>query len=325
MPLQLSIPPRPTPSRARQDAAGEAQRPPSMGSSNVSLVAQVAHALAVLGFMDPDYGFDDDEPEDDGVSPTVICKLSEQLYAFPADIVETMVQIADVNRVPQLPSYVRGVINLRGTVLQVIDLRARLGLPSLTDEVTTFSTMMDERMDDHERWLAELRQAVEERRPFAGQTDPTKCAFGRWYDGYHTSNTILASLLSRFDHPHRDLHAVAITVNDLIAKEQYEEAAAAVTEAEGRELKALIELFRLTKNTFRESHREIAIVLSDGERSSAVVVDEVVSVEHLEVLTDNNSNPGQRVSSGFVHAISKRTGDDDELVLHLLTAAAFAA
>jgi len=36
---------------------------------------------------------------------------------------------APATHLPQSPSYVRGVINLRGTVLPIIDLGARLGLP----------------------------------------------------------------------------------------------------------------------------------------------------------------------------------------------------
>ena len=44
--------------------------------------------------------------------------------------------MGEITRVPQTPHYVKGLINLRTTVIPVIDLRARFGLPEeeLTDE-----------------------------------------------------------------------------------------------------------------------------------------------------------------------------------------------
>ena len=36
----------------------------------------------------------------------------------------------DITPVPQTPAYVKGVINLRGQVIPVIDLRSKLGMPS---------------------------------------------------------------------------------------------------------------------------------------------------------------------------------------------------
>lgn len=37
--------------------------------------------------------------------------------------------MGEITRVPQAPAYVKGVINLRNTVIPVIDLRVRFGLP----------------------------------------------------------------------------------------------------------------------------------------------------------------------------------------------------
>src|ERR1700728_1557186 len=65
---------------------------------------------------------DDDEQ-------VVIFRLDKEEFGAPIASVQEIVRIPEeLIRVPQAPSFVEGVINLRGTVLPVIDLRLRLGL-----------------------------------------------------------------------------------------------------------------------------------------------------------------------------------------------------
>jgi purine-binding chemotaxis protein CheW len=51
-----------------------------------------------------------------------------QEFASPIMAIREIRGWADTTPLPNVPNYVRGVINLRGTVLPVIDLKARLGL-----------------------------------------------------------------------------------------------------------------------------------------------------------------------------------------------------
>jgi len=44
--------------------------------------------------------------------------------------VREIIKVMDITQVPQVPAHVRGVINLRGKVIPVIDLRLKFGLPS---------------------------------------------------------------------------------------------------------------------------------------------------------------------------------------------------
>jgi purine-binding chemotaxis protein CheW len=51
-------------------------------------------------------------------------------YAVPVERVREIVRVRPIIPVPRLPAFVRGVISLRGEILQVVDLRLRLGLPA---------------------------------------------------------------------------------------------------------------------------------------------------------------------------------------------------
>lgn len=62
--------------------------------------------------------------------------LDGESYAISVRIVREIIRLPRITRVPELPAYVSGVINLRGRVIAVLDLRAQLGLSAATSERT---------------------------------------------------------------------------------------------------------------------------------------------------------------------------------------------
>jgi len=55
-------------------------------------------------------------------------KLGAEEYALPILTVREIIGLMDITRIPQTLGYVRGVINLRGKVIPVIDLRLKFGM-----------------------------------------------------------------------------------------------------------------------------------------------------------------------------------------------------
>jgi purine-binding chemotaxis protein CheW len=58
----------------------------------------------------------------------IVFGLANEEYGIEVDKVQTIERMAPITRVPKTPAFVKGVINLRGVVLPVIDLRGRFGL-----------------------------------------------------------------------------------------------------------------------------------------------------------------------------------------------------
>jgi purine-binding chemotaxis protein CheW len=56
--------------------------------------------------------------------------LSDEEYAIPVLKVREIIKMMHITAVPQVPGYVRGVINLRGKVIPVVDLRVKFGFAS---------------------------------------------------------------------------------------------------------------------------------------------------------------------------------------------------
>lgn len=58
----------------------------------------------------------------------IVFQLKEKEYAIPVEQVRSIEKIQHITRVPGTASYIKGVINLRGVVTPIVDLRNRFGL-----------------------------------------------------------------------------------------------------------------------------------------------------------------------------------------------------
>lgn len=59
----------------------------------------------------------------------VVFDLAHEFYGVDIGAVNTIIRMQEITRIPRTPEFVEGVINLRGSIVPVIDLRKRFGLP----------------------------------------------------------------------------------------------------------------------------------------------------------------------------------------------------
>ncbi|MCF6178493.1 MAG: chemotaxis protein CheW [Geopsychrobacter sp.] len=242
----------------------------------------------------------------------VIVRSSNNLLAFDASIVGNMIAIPKITHVPDNVAYMSGTITVRGSIIPLVDLRIYTGQPSGDQELDDFCQLMDQRLSDHLHWIEELKLSVDEKRAFELATDPHKCAFGKWYDSYKTDNRMVASILLKFDAPHRVIHGIAEKVTRLVGEGRVDEAHELIDSTSNGELKVMIGLFDDIKTAMRESgHRRIAMVLENSDRIIALNIDEVVAVESIDQIEDAPQN--QSGSMGITR-IGRRK-NNDELVL----------
>jgi purine-binding chemotaxis protein CheW len=91
----------------------------------------IKEALSTVGNDNLESGQTGEEVDDnlDDDEQVVIFRLGKEEFGAPIASVQEIVRVPEeLIRVPQAPPFVEGVINLRGSVLPVIDLRLRLGL-----------------------------------------------------------------------------------------------------------------------------------------------------------------------------------------------------
>lgn len=61
----------------------------------------------------------------------IVFQLQDEQYGVEVRQVQTIERLMPLTRVPRTPDFVKGVVNLRGTIMPIIDLRERFGLPAV--------------------------------------------------------------------------------------------------------------------------------------------------------------------------------------------------
>ncbi|AFL72391.1 chemotaxis protein CheW [Thiocystis violascens] len=106
-----------------------------ISTDNLFRHSSIQEALTSVAAMRDDERLDDDqdgEAQADDEEQVVVFRLDKEEFGVPIESVQEIVRIPDeLTHVPKAPSFVEGVINLRGAVLPVIDQRRRLGLATV--------------------------------------------------------------------------------------------------------------------------------------------------------------------------------------------------
>ncbi|OGS02021.1 MAG: chemotaxis protein CheW [Elusimicrobia bacterium RIFOXYA1_FULL_47_7] len=58
----------------------------------------------------------------------VVSELSKEEYGIPITQIQEIIKIPEITRIPNMPDFIEGVINLRGKIIPIIDLRKRFRL-----------------------------------------------------------------------------------------------------------------------------------------------------------------------------------------------------
>lgn len=248
--------------------------------------------------------------------PWVIFLLMDQQFAVSTQYVKEMVAMPKVVSVPETPLHIRGVINLRGQVIPVIDLRMSMGMKSRTVEITELVELLEQREQDHKNWIAELEASVREKREFKLATNPHQCAFGKWYDRFETDNQTLSSCLKKFDGPHKKIHSIAVETKNLEKAGAFDAAYALIDRTRDNELSVMIKLFAETRHLLQDTVREIALVLEGGGRTIAAGVDSVETIERLkETNIDDVPEVIRTVDNEAIYGTGKREKDKGLVLL----------
>ena len=252
-----------------------------------------------------------------GRLPYLIVRLKQQLLAISSASVRQLLIVPDVVAVPGQPTEVRGMINVRGDIMPLVDLRVQLGMTSLWQDTAQTIEILQEREQDHKNWLAELQASVDERRPFKLARDPHQCKFGKWYDTYRPDNQSVAFLShwQSFAKPHARIHAIADRVCQLADRGDFSGANGIIEAARHGELLEMIGLFGTARNMLKTTTREVAIVLRQSNRQLALSADEVVAVEALHAATVESCSELAGVSSTSLTPRIARRHPSGQIVL----------
>ncbi len=89
-------------------------------------------------------------------------KLGDEVFALDITKVREVLDFTTVTRVPRTPEFMRGVINLRGSVVPVVDLRLKFGMSKTESGVNTCIIITEVTVDNDTTILGALSDSVQE-------------------------------------------------------------------------------------------------------------------------------------------------------------------
>jgi len=89
-------------------------------------------------------------------------RLGDELFAANVSKVIEILEVPKITKVPRSPEFMRGVVNLRGNVLSVIDSRAKFGLPPTADTINTCIIVMIVNVEGQDITMGVIVDAVQE-------------------------------------------------------------------------------------------------------------------------------------------------------------------
>ncbi len=89
-------------------------------------------------------------------------RLGDEVFAASVSKVIEILEIPKITKIPRSPNFMRGVVNLRGSVLPVIDSRIKFGLPPVADTVNTCIIVMNINMEGQQMVLGAIADNVQE-------------------------------------------------------------------------------------------------------------------------------------------------------------------
>jgi purine-binding chemotaxis protein CheW len=96
--------------------------------------------------------------------------LGEEVFALDISKVREVLDYTSITKVPQTPAFMRGVINLRGGVVPVVDMRLKFGMSETQRTVNTCIIIVEVDVDGEMTVLGALADAVKE----VFELDPTQ-------------------------------------------------------------------------------------------------------------------------------------------------------
>jgi purine-binding chemotaxis protein CheW len=89
-------------------------------------------------------------------------KLGDELFAINVSQVREVLDLSLITKVPTAPDYMRGVVNVRGNAIPVVDLRMKFGLPKSADTFQTRIVVLELVLDGETVVLGGLADSVHE-------------------------------------------------------------------------------------------------------------------------------------------------------------------
>lgn len=209
------------------------------------------------------------QEEQDGF-PLLLFQLRGKNFCISSEFVDSISVPEQIIPLPDSPPHCMGITYSNSKLISLVDLRSLFGLGTLHEDFLNFASMRQKHLD----WVEQLEYCTARGLKFTLPTDPHACAFGKWYDSYHTDQEHLRFILTRVSGPHARLHQCALEIDRLRAAGEESSVKEELEKAKRICKEEVIPLLDKLIEAYREVNKGMAIVIRGGN-GLALYVDEV--------------------------------------------------
>jgi chemotaxis signal transduction protein len=236
----------------------------------------------------------------------IVLEIENESFVISLEYVNEIVRIQEITEAPHQPEWVRGIMNLRDSVIMLVDTRKRLGLKSLM-EVT--QREINAGKEAHSNWINRLEESVSKGIPFGLSLDPNLCAYGKWLNAslndINTKENVKV-LLSETISPHSKLHNWGKEALELLSAGKKAEALKIVEQIKTVHIPKMMELFEeITEHFQKDYSKEIAVIVEFNGIHFAMLADEI---KKMKTFPKDKRQKGSLADGPFILGVY----DDEE-------------
>lgn len=199
--------------------------------------------------------------------------ISDTLYAIDISKVLTISQ--EMDNIQSLPAKIQGLVGMvefQNNAVPVLDFANLLSFPSGVERNTNLIELLTEREKEHHEWIDALEDNLLNDTPFLKEKDPNKCPFGQWRSQFKSRDETLMEVLSEFDAPHEQIHALADKLMDMKKNNDLEKALKMLRYEKDITLKRLMKRFDQARTHLKESSRQVLLYITEDGTTPIVAL-----------------------------------------------------
>lgn len=228
----------------------------------------------------------------------IVLVIEDENFVISLEHVSEIVIVSEITQSPHQPSWVRGIMNLRDSVISLVDTRKRLGVKSTLD---THIKELSDAKTAHLAWIEQLDNSIMTGEPFKLSLDPHTCNYGKWMDAVIADPRTKADIKRRLKdtiEPHSAIHNNGKRAVDFLTAGKKTEATEILKELKEVYFPRMQHLLEdIMKATKKERSKEIAVILEYNGTNFAMLAD---SIQKMKTFTKERRQKGSLTDSPFV-------------------------
>jgi chemotaxis signal transduction protein len=249
--------------------------------------------------------------ESDFDLPWLTFTLRGNAYAINSKFIDgIMTPPDDITPIPDSPPKYIGMLNIRGDVFPLLDMRKQFKLMSVDEEIAAFEKGVEDFISVHKAAYDTLKS----RSGAAMLGDELKCPYTHWAEKMLRHKDKVSDLIAKADAPHKSIHSISAKIDELLKKEDTETEISTLLTELAKNVAAFTDILKEAEFTFKRRFRETIVNLSDDDCKLGIMVDEVLGVGEIEMVRDSN-NLNTVYSTKMFEGVGKSDKTDKEILI----------